>query len=155
MSESRLGSYQLVNRRLQKVLPLRQSRKPVRFRSGPFVLPRIKPKLAIAVLAVTVSALACGKHANVRPDGVQLNDDEKHRLYSAALAASEFPLDSALFREVCQAIGIFDAQGQPNERYVPFVSQHVAWGTKPENESFQREIATKEKAREYINKHAP
>jgi len=84
-----------------------------------------------------------------------LTDDEKHRLYSAALAVSESPLDSEVFKEVGRKIGIFDATGQPNEHYMAFVAQHVNWGTNPGNAQFFRKINTREKAREYINQRLP
>jgi hypothetical protein len=82
-----------------------------------------------------------------------LNEDEKHRLYSAALAASESPLDTETFKRVCREIGIVDAQGQANDQYMAFMSAHVNWGMKPETEQFRQEINTQQKAREYISQH--
>ena len=84
-----------------------------------------------------------------------LNEDEKHRLYSAALAASESPLDTDTFKKVCREIGIVDARGRANDQYMGFVSEHVNWGMKPETEQFRQEINTQEKAREYITRHLP
>jgi hypothetical protein len=84
-----------------------------------------------------------------------LSEDEKHRLYSAALAVSESPLESATFKEVCKKIGIFDAGGNPNDKYMAFVSEHVSWGMKPETEQFRRGINSKEKAQDYIRKCLP
>jgi hypothetical protein len=79
-----------------------------------------------------------------------LNEDDKHRLYSAALAASDAPLDNETFRDVCRQIGIFGNDGRPNGQYMAFVSQHVTWGTTPETDEFRREINSRDKAREYI-----
>jgi hypothetical protein len=84
-----------------------------------------------------------------------LTEDEKHRLYSAALAAGESPLESELFKDVCRKIGIFDAQGKPNDNYMSFVSAHVEWAMKAQTEQFKTEINSREKAREYLSKHLP
>ena len=84
-----------------------------------------------------------------------LNDDERHRLYSAALAASESPLDTETFKKVCREIGIVDARGQANDQYMAFVSEHVNWGMRSETEEFRQEINTQEKAREYLSRHLP
>jgi len=114
--------------------------------------------LAIAVLTVCLPVFtSCGTGSAVRArqDGLQLTEDEKHRLYSAALAASESPLDTDLFKDVCRKIGIFDAGGKPNNSYLAFVSTHVDWAMKPETELFKHEIDTKEKALEYIKRHMP
>src|SRR5207237_8067419 len=92
---------------------------------------------------------------SLRHRGVPLAEEDKHRLHAAALAQSESPLDSELFREVCKKIGIFHANGKPNDNYMAFVAAHVDWGMKAEIEQFRREIDTREKAREYISKHLP
>lgn len=89
-----------------------------------------------------------------RSDGAsRLSEDERHRLYSAALAASESPLESDIFRQVCQQIGIYDSAGKPTGQYMTFVSQHVDWSMKSESDQFRREINSKEKARDYVEKH--
>jgi hypothetical protein len=85
----------------------------------------------------------------------RLSEDEKHRLYTAALAASDSPLENDTFKEVCQRIGIFNAGGAPNDVYLPFVSAHVDWAMKGESEQFKQEIRTKERAREYLHNHLP
>jgi hypothetical protein len=82
-----------------------------------------------------------------------LTEDEKHRLYTAALVASESPLESETFKAVCRTIGVFDAGGAPNDNYLLFVSAHVDWAMKNETEEFKQEIKTREKAREYVSKH--
>jgi hypothetical protein len=94
-----------------------------------------------------------GSAAGARTDAARLTEDEKHRLYSAALAVSESPLDTETFKEVCKKIGIFDSGGNPNDKYMVFVAAHVDWGMKPETDQFRREINTKEKARGYLNQH--
>jgi hypothetical protein len=124
--------------------------------SGRLVRPdEWKTVLGITLLALCVSA--CSSYgsgsAGTRNDGRNLAEDEKHRLYTAALAESESPLDSDLFQQVCKRIGIFDASGKPNDYYMTFVAAHVDWGMKPEIQQFRKEINTREKAREYINKH--
>ena len=86
---------------------------------------------------------------------VALTEDEKHRLYAAALAVSEVPFESKTFKEVCERIGIFDSRGNQNENYMPFVAAHIEWAMKLESQPFKSEINTREKAREYINKNSP
>ena len=113
-----------------------------------------------AVLAITVIALclsACNSYgsrsAAPRNNAARFTEDEEHRLYSAALAANESPLDTDTFKDVCRMIGIFDVRGQPNDQYMAFVSRHVDWGIKPETIQFRQEINSKEKAREYLKQH--
>ena len=113
-----------------------------------------------AVLAISVIALclsACNSYGSrssgPRNNAARFTEDEKHRLYSAALAASESPLDTKLFTDVCKKLGIYDADGKPNDQYMAFVSQHVNWGTRPETRQFRQEINSKDKAREYIKQH--
>ena len=113
---------------------------------------------AIALIAFCLSACSSyglGPASGARHEGTQLTEDERHRLYSAGLAASESPLDTDLFKDVCKKIGVFGADGRPNDRYLAFVATHVDWAMKPETEAFKREINTKEKARDYINQHLP
>lgn len=87
-------------------------------------------------------------------DGARrFSDDQKHRLYSAALAASDSPMDTKAFADVCGTIGIFDAKGNPNDQYMLFVSRHVDWANRIETDEFRREIDSKEKARAYIAKY--
>jgi hypothetical protein len=88
-------------------------------------------------------------------DAASLNREERHKLYSAALAASDSPLDTELFKAVCRKIEIFDAAGNPNGNYMPFVQEHIAWGLQPETNQFRLEINTKEKALDYVAKHLP
>ena len=119
----------------------------------------MKPVLAILLLAVASSAFSCGKNSTAATSaartGKTLTEDEKHRLYSAALAASDSPLDTEVFKDVCRKIGIFDAHGNPTDKYMPFVSEHVNWSMTKEFQQFRREIDTKEKATAYLEQHLP
>ena len=119
----------------------------------------MKSILAIALIAIFLSACTSSSGSSAMTDRragpTGLTEDEKHRLYTAALAASDSPLESEIFKEACKAIGIFNAGGTPNDNYLPFVSAHVDWAMKAETEQFKQEINTKEKAREYVSKHLP
>jgi thioredoxin-related protein len=106
----------------------------------------------LIIMAIALFLSGCNSSGS-RRNARRLTQDEKHRLYSAALAASESPLDTDTFKEVCREIGIFDADGRPNNNYIAFVSEHVEWGTKSETDQFRREISSKDKAREYIRDH--
>jgi hypothetical protein len=117
-------------------------------------------KLIVAISLIALCLSGCSSYGSGQAgasgnDGTRLTDDEKHRLYSAALAASESPLDSEVFKNVCKKIGIFDTNGNPNDNYMAFVTAHVEWAMQSETEQFKREVNTKEKAREYLNKHLP
>jgi len=109
--------------------------------------------LAFALVAFLVSGCGSAGSTSARRAAGQLTDDERHRLYSAALAASESPLDSDTFKDVCREIGIFDAEGRPNDQYMTFVSRHVNWWAQSETEKFRREINSKERARDYLKRH--
>jgi len=99
---------------------------------------------------------SCGAGTRTGDNGrPALSDTEKHRLYAAALAASDSPLDSQTFRRTCQSIGVFDQKGQPNDSYMAFVTKHVDWSTSAQAEDFRRQINTKEKANSYLNEHLP
>jgi hypothetical protein len=106
-------------------------------------------------LSISMSACTGSKGAfTATANSIALTEDEKHRLYAAALEESEFPLESKTFKEVCEQIGVFDSRGNQNDNYMGFVAAHIEWAMKPESQPFKREINTKEKAREYINKYA-
>jgi uncharacterized lipoprotein YehR (DUF1307 family) len=109
----------------------------------------------LILLILTLSVTGCGNSATAYRKASELSEPEKHQLYSAALAAAEAPLDSEVFKDVCRKIGIFDAAGRPNNNYMTFVSAHVGWAMKDENEPFKAQINSREKAREYISKHLP
>lgn len=112
---------------------------------------------AVALIALCLSACrsygpgAAGAESNSTP----LTEDEKHRLYTAALAASDAPLDTDTFKDVCRKIGIFGADDKPNDKYMAFIAAHVDWGLKLEADNFRLEINTKEKATEYLKKNLP
>jgi hypothetical protein len=114
-----------------------------------------KITLATALLAAALALAGCYGTATASRSSADLSENEKHKLYSAALAATDAPLESDVFKDVCRKIGIFDSQGRPNKDYMSFVSAHVAWAMKSENEQFRAEINSREKAREYIAKHLP
>src|SRR3990172_10312619 len=99
------------------------------------------------------SKMGAGTSGDRKFSTVSFTNDEKHRLYSAALAASESPLDTDLFKDVCKKIGIFDPDGTPNDNYIAFVSEHVDWSLKSETDQFRHEIDSKDKARKYIAEH--
>jgi hypothetical protein len=108
------------------------------------------------LIGISMSACTSSSGTSTATAGTAgLTEDEAHRLYAAALATSEFPLESETFKEVCKKIGIFDAQGNPNDNYMGFVTAHLEWAMKTETEPFKQEINTREKAREYIKKYLP
>ena len=111
--------------------------------------------LTIGLIALLLLTSSCGRGSAETSRSSSLTEDEKHRLYAAALAASESPLDTNLFRQVCTKIDIADTDGKPNDNYLSFVSRHVEWGTKAETDEFRQKINTKEKARAYIDGHLP
>jgi hypothetical protein len=119
----------------------------------------MKAFLTTILVAIMLSACSSG-HSKMGAGAAgdrrfhSFTNDEKHRLYSAALAASESPLDTDLFKDVCKKIGIFDPDGTPNDNYM-FVSEHVDWSLKSETDQFRHEINSKEKARGYIDRHLP
>ncbi len=120
----------------------------------------MKSILAIVLIGVliVISMSACTGGSGTSTSGAgtaSLTEDEKHCLYAAALAASESPLESETFKEVCKKIGVFDAHGNQNDNYMGFVTAHLEWAMKTETEQFKREINTKEKAREYIINYLP
>jgi hypothetical protein len=118
-------------------------------------------KVILAVVLFAISLSACSRrdsrvsaaNADETLDRSSINEDEKHRLYTAALAVSESPLDTELFSKVCKKIGIYDVNGKSTDKYMSFVQAHVDWVTKPENEQFRAEINSKEKARHYLTVH--
>jgi len=107
----------------------------------------------MGLVALCLLISACGRAASRDVVAARLSEDEKHRLYAAALAASESPVDSEIFKRVCRQIEIFDATAKPNDRYMAFVSAHLDWATKAQTEEFRSQINTPEKARQYIDEH--
>jgi len=114
-------------------------------------------KSFLAKTLIAISLAICCSCGSVRAGrgAASLTEDEKHRLYAAALAASDTPLDAEIFRLTCRQIGIFDQEGKPNDKYLGFVSEHVKWSMSGETESFKREINTRQRANEYVIRHLP
>ena len=126
----------------------------------------MKPILAIVVMTAALSACGVGSHSGASPTAAtdaktakahpaaSLTEDEKHRLYTAALVATDSQLQTELYYKVCQKIGIMNADSIPNDNYTRFVSEErLQWIRKPEAERFKQEINTREKAQEYLKKH--
>ena len=115
---------------------------------------RLKLIPGVAVIAIFFAGCtSLTSRGSERYGSQRFTDDQKHRLYSAALAASDSPIETRAFTDVCHTIGIFDARGKPNDEYMNFVSRHVDWANRDETEEFRREIDSKEKARAYVEKH--
>jgi hypothetical protein len=112
----------------------------------------MKPFSLFVIALIPLFFSGCAS-TSARNPASRLTEDEKHRLYSAALAASDAPLDNDAFKNVCRQIGIFDAAGRPNDQYMTFVSQHVDWGMKSEASNFRQEINSRDKARDYLKRH--
>jgi hypothetical protein len=114
--------------------------------------------VALAGVVLSACSLKTNSKAAANRDestasSISLSDDEKHKLYTSALAATDSPLDSELFKEVCKKIGIFNAKNEPNDRYMSFVQTHIEWAAKPEADQFRREINTQQKAQAYVTSH--
>ena len=78
-----------------------------------------------------------------------LSDDDKHRLYQAAIQTG----DQELIRRVSVKIGLMDEDYTPGANYQSFISEHVDWVMK--NTDFLGTINSPEKARAYVNEHFP
>lgn len=123
----------------------------------------MKLLLVVAMLCMALSACnlsnrstaATRRDQGYSPQPTALSDDEKHKLYTSALAASEAPFDSELFKRVCRKIGIFDARNDPTDQYMSFIQAQIEWGLKPAAKQFRQEISTKEKAQAYVATHLP
>src|SRR5262245_59197484 len=110
--------------------------------------------LVVGLLGLSMLAGACGRNLVTGHDGsAALTEDEKHRVYPAALAVSDAPLDGDLLKSVCRKLDIFDTSTKPNQQYLKFISDHIQWSMEPDNRQFGHEISTPEKAREYIRRH--
>jgi hypothetical protein len=120
----------------------------------------MKSILATGVIGILIGMWlsACTTSKDTSASGTEasvLSDNERHCLYAAALAATESPLESSTFKQVCQKIGVFDLNGKQNENYMGFVQKHVEWAMKAETAAFRQEINSREKARAYLNKYSP
>ena len=76
-----------------------------------------------------------------------MSDDDKHKLYQAALIVGE----QELLRRVSVKIGIMDDDFTPGDNYQEFVVEQVSWAIR--NTEFTSTINTPAKARAYINEH--
>jgi len=111
--------------------------------------------IAVMALIATLSS-ACssgGSRAEINRNAASPLSDQRHRLYAAALGASDSPLDSPEFKSVCRAIGIFDVNDRPNDEYSDFVGEHVRWTMNANGKQFRLEIDTKDKARNYLSQY--
>ena len=78
-----------------------------------------------------------------------LSDDEKHKLYHAALMTT----DQELVRRVSVRMGLMNEDFTPGAEWEQFITDHVGWVLR--NASFIRSVNTEEKAREYVNNNIP
>ncbi len=78
-----------------------------------------------------------------------LSDDEKHKLYHAALMTT----DQELVRRVSVKMGLMNEDFTPGAEWEQFITDHVGWVLR--NASFIRSVNTEEKAREYVNNNIP
>jgi len=78
-----------------------------------------------------------------------MSDDDKHKLYQAALATA----DSELLRRVSVKLGLMKEDFTPGDEYAEFVKDHAIWVF--QNTDFIQEVNTKEKAIAYVNEHMP
>jgi hypothetical protein len=78
-----------------------------------------------------------------------LSNDDKHKLYHAALMTS----DQELIRRVSVRMGLMNEDFTPGTDWEQFITDHVGWVLR--NASFIKSINTAEKAREYVNNNIP
>jgi hypothetical protein len=86
-------------------------------------------------------------NTNSSSSGSSMSDDDKHKLYQAALVVG----DQELLRRVSVKIGIMEDDFTPGDNYQAFVVEQVSWAIR--NTDFTTTINTPEKARAYINAH--
>jgi hypothetical protein len=78
-----------------------------------------------------------------------LSDDDKHKLYHAALMTN----DQELLRRVEVKIGIRDADFTRGDKYQDFLIEHAGWVLR--NTDFISSLTSAEEARDYVNKNFP
>lgn len=76
-----------------------------------------------------------------------MSDDDKHKLYQAALMVS----DNELRRRVEVKLGLREEDFTLGDNYEAFVTEHVSWTLR--NTDFITSLNSAEKARAYINEH--
>ncbi len=78
-----------------------------------------------------------------------LSDDDKHKLYQAALMTG----DDELLRRVSAKLGLLNEDYTHGDKYEEFVTDHAGWVIR--NLSFISSINSTEKARAYVNANFP
>ena len=76
-----------------------------------------------------------------------MNEDDQHKLFHAASATR----DTAIMHRVWEKLGLSDADGTPNDKYVEFTKDHIGWLFR--NSDFLQEINSEQKARAYVDAH--
>ena len=91
---------------------------------------------------------ASDRNSNSSSSSSSMTDDDKHKLYQAAVASQ----DADLVRRVSDKLGLLKTDGTPSDDYVPFFKEHLRWIFR-NTDFMQTTISTPEKAREYVNEH--
>jgi hypothetical protein len=78
-----------------------------------------------------------------------MSDDEKHRLYHAALVTS----DEDLIRRVSVKLGLLNDDFTPGDEMAQFLASHAVWAFS--NTDFIKTIDTPGKPRTYVNENFP
>jgi hypothetical protein len=78
-----------------------------------------------------------------------MSDDEKHKLYQAAMMTG----DPELLRRVSIKLGLMDDDYTPGADYNSFVASHVTWAIR--NGAFIQSLDTPAKARDYVDQNIP
>jgi hypothetical protein len=76
-----------------------------------------------------------------------MSENDQHKLFYAANATR----DTAIRHRVWQKLGLSDADGTPNDKYLEFQKDHIAWLFR--NADFLQEINSEQKARAYVDAH--
>lgn len=87
--------------------------------------------------------------ANSNSSSSSLSEDDRHKLYHAALMSG----DVELLRRVQVKLGLMDEDFTPGRNYLTFVQEHGTWVAR--NTDFADSVDTKEKAIAYVNEHFP
>lgn len=83
------------------------------------------------------------------PSASSMSDDDKHKLYQAALMTG----DPELVRRVSVKLGLMEDDYTPGDNYQTFVTEHVTWAIR--NSDFSSTVNTPEKARAYVDQNMP
>ena len=87
--------------------------------------------------------------SNSSSSSSSMSDDDKHKLYQAALTTG----DTELLRRVSVKLGLMNEDFTPGDEYTEFVKDHAIWAFK--NTDFISSLDSKEKAVAYVNEHMP